>query len=82
MLKSLKSSRRKNDHKERVEYSLVIHNDNGLFDVSCGFEDGTCWACDHVDHGDEGPGVAVTSGSCPGGLKQAVQALHTGIGVG
>ncbi|WP_419622842.1 hypothetical protein, partial [Thiolapillus sp.] len=22
-----------------------------LFDVSCGFEDRGCWACDHVGHG-------------------------------
>ena len=67
--------------KRTLSIRKLLDSDLWLFDVSCGFENGTCWACDHVDHGDEGPGVAVAPGSRPGGLEQAVQTLHAGIGV-
>ena len=38
--------------------------------------------CDQVDHGDEGGGVSVSASPCPGGLEEAVQALHAGVAMG
>lgn len=40
-----------------------------FFDVSSGFEHGTCRASDHVNHSDEGLGVAVTTSSGAGCLE-------------
>ena len=53
-----------------------------LFDVSCGFEYGTCRAGDHIDHGGEGLRVSVSTGTRSGGLEKTVQSFHAGIGIG
>ena len=54
----------------------------GLLDVSSGFEYGSSWTGDHVDHGDEGCIVAVATSPGASGLKQAVQVLHARIHTG
>ncbi len=51
----------------------------GFFDVSNGIEEVSEGGCDQVDHGDEGGGVSVSASPCPGGLEEAVQALHAGV---
>ena len=68
----------------RLTYNEAISETNNqrLFVISCGFENGTCGAGDHIDHGGEGLGVAVSTGTCSGGLEKAVQAFHPGIGIG
>ncbi len=53
-----------------------------FFDVSNGIEEVSEGSCDQVDHGDEGCGVSVSASPCPGGLEEAVQALHAGVVMG
>ena len=53
-----------------------------FFDVSDGIEEISDGSRDQIDHGDEGGGVSVSASPCPGGLEEAVQALHAGVAMG
>ena len=57
-------------------------SEKGFFDVSSGFEHSAGRASDHVNHGDEGLHVAVSTGPGPHRLEQAVESVQAGIGVG
>jgi len=53
-----------------------------LFDVSNGIEEALDWGGDQVDHGDEGGGIAVSTGPCSGRLKETVEPFDAGVIVG
>lgn len=63
-----------------IAYWLVAHKNNGLFDVSCGFDfiqhapHGTA---DQVDHRNEIAFVSVAASPRSGSLKEAIHAFQT-----
>ena len=67
---------------QAVEDGAGVGPLDALLAVSYGFEDFSYRAGNHVNHHDESVRISIPAGPAPGGLKQAVQPFHTGVGVG